>query len=84
MTLPIEPPQVTDNGIAFSVRVDCEKRECLVSTEALLKLCRMKNGAKAPMEMYLAFEATINGVARRMVAARVPGTPMLIGPDSFR
>lgn len=83
MTLPMEPPQLTDDGIAFSVRVDSVKRDCVISTEALLKLCRMRAGTKEPMEMFHAFEATIHGVARRMVAAQVPGTPMRLGPDSF-
>jgi len=84
MSFPPEQPQIADSGSAFSVRVDSIRRDCVISTEALSKLSQLKPGAKTPMETFLAFEASINGVARRMVAARVPGTPMLLGPDSFR
>jgi hypothetical protein len=83
MTDYIAQPRLTKNGVAFTVRVDSVNRECLVSREALDKLSRLRTGISDPMETFRAFEATINGVARRMVTARVPGTPLLLGPDSF-
>ncbi len=83
MTDHIAQPQLTKNGVAFTVRVDSVNRDCLISCEALAKLSRLRTGTSDPMETFLAFEATINGVARRMVTARVPGTPLLLGPDSF-
>lgn len=83
MTLATEQPQITDNGITFSVRVDSVKRDCVISTAALSKLSQLKDGISDPMDTFRAFEATINGVARRMVAANVPGTPLQLGPDSF-
>lgn len=83
MTHPIAEPQLTDTGIAFTVRVDSTNRNCVISKEALAKLSQLRAGISDPMETYRAFEATINGVARRMVAANVPGTPLALGPDSF-
>jgi hypothetical protein len=35
------------------------------------------------MDVFHAFEATINGVARRLVFARVPGTPLRLGANTF-
>ena len=76
-------PQMTDSGVTFTVRVDSVNRDCVISTEALAKLSRLRPGVSDPMETFRAFEATINGVARRMVTARVPGSPLKLGPDSF-
>lgn len=83
MTQPAEQPQVTDKGVAFTVRVDFVKRECLISLDALSKLSAMQSGASTPLDTFRAFEATINGVARRLVAANVQGTPLQLGPNSF-
>jgi hypothetical protein len=83
MTGHIAEPQLTENGVAFTVRVDSINRDCLISCEALAKLSSLRAGVSDPMETFHAFVATINGVARRMVTARVPGTPLLLGPDSF-
>ena len=76
--------QMTENGIAFTVRVDSVNRDCVISLDALSKLSQLRAGITDPMETYRAFEATINGVARRMVTANVPGTPLQLGPQSFR
>jgi hypothetical protein len=77
-------PQLIEDGIAFTVRVDSVNRDCVISKEALSKLSQLRSGALDPMETFLAFEAAINGVARRMVSANVPGTPLQLGPNSFR
>lgn len=79
----VAQPQMTNSGVTFTVRVDFVNRDCVISTDALAKLSRLRPGVSDPMETFRAFEATINGVARRMVAARVPGTPLQLGPDSF-
>jgi hypothetical protein len=76
-------PSMTSTGIAFTVRVDSIDRECVISREALAKLCTLKGLDTDPMGTFRAFEATINGVARRLVAANVPGTPLQLGPNSF-
>lgn len=77
------PPRSTDNGIAFTVRVDSVDHECVISNDALAKLSELQSGAHDPMETYCAFEAKINGVARRLVAANVKGNPLQLGPNSF-
>lgn len=76
-------PYPTDNGIAFTVRVDSIDRECVISNDALAKLSELQSGAHDPMQTFQAFEAKINGVARRLVSANVKGNPLQLGPDSF-
>jgi len=79
-------PLMTREGVTFTVRVDALDRECLITEEALLELSRLK-AVDAPqtsmMEVFHAFESTINGVARRMVFARVPGSPLRLGGKTF-
>lgn len=84
MNHPAPEPRITDAGIAFTVLVDSVKRACVISNEALAKLSKLKDGDIDPMTVYRAFEANINGVARRLVAANVQGTPLLVGPQFFR
>ncbi len=86
MTHYTPPPHLFSEGVLFTVRVDSLDRECLITKEALDKLSALKNidvmGADK-MDIFHAFEATINGVARRLVAARVPGTPLMMTPNTF-
>jgi hypothetical protein len=79
----LSQPRVTESGIAFTVRVDSVDRDCVISNDALAKLSALQNGMHDPLQTFHAFEAKINGVARRLVSANVPGTPLLLGPDSF-
>jgi hypothetical protein len=83
MTQTTEQPRLTERGIVFTVRVDSVNRECEISKESLTKLSALRSGSEEPMETFRAFEATINGVARRMVAANVQGTPLQLKPESF-
>jgi hypothetical protein len=83
MTQATAQPQITEHGIAFTVRVDSVNRDCVISQEALSKLSQLRSGISDPMETFHAFEATIHGTARRMVAANVQGTPLQLGPNSF-
>jgi hypothetical protein len=84
MNQPAAQPQLTEEGVTFTVRIDSVNRDCIISKEALLKLSQLRSGISDPMETFRAFEAKINGVARRMVAANVQGKPMQLGPNSFR
>jgi hypothetical protein len=75
----IPQPLLTDEGVVFTVRVDSLNRECLITEEALHQLSPFKNIDSADtdtMDIFHAFEDSINGVARRLVAARVPGVPL--------
>jgi hypothetical protein len=79
-------PLLTSEGVVFTVRVDSLNRECLITEEALHKLSALKaiDSADAnTMDIFHAFEDTINGVARRLVAARVPGTPLTMRSNTF-
>jgi hypothetical protein len=79
-------PLLTHEGVVFTVRVDSLDRECLISKEALHKLSELKAidvSDAGTMDIFHAFENTINGVARRLVAARVPGTPLMMRPHTF-
>jgi hypothetical protein len=83
MSQAMAQPQITENGIAFTVRVDSVNRDCVISLEALSKLSQLRSGISDPMETFHAFEASILGTARRMVGANVQGTPLQLGPNSF-
>jgi hypothetical protein len=63
--------------------VDCVKRECIVSTEALTRLSELGTGEPDLMQTFRAYEANINGIARRLVAAGVPHTPLQLNPQNF-
>lgn len=79
-------PLLTREGVVFTVRVDSLNRECLITEDALYKLSELKAidvTDAHTMEIFHAFEDTINGVARRLVAARVPGTPLVMRPTTF-
>ncbi|QAU33338.1 DUF1488 family protein [Janthinobacterium sp. 17J80-10] len=79
-------PALTGDGVAFTVRVDSLDRACLITKEALQELSRLKSKESpqvSTMEVFHAFEATINGVARRLVFAKVPGTPLRLGANTF-
>lgn len=79
-------PLLTREGVVFTVRVDSLDRECLITEEALHKLSALKNinvVGSDTMDVFHAFEDTINGVARRLVAARVPGTPLMMRSSTF-
>jgi len=79
-------PLITPKGIAFTVRVDSLDRECLITAEALAKLSALKNidvTDTNALDVFHAFENRINGVARRLVVARVPGTPLMMTPNTF-
>lgn len=79
-------PVLTKEGVVFTVRVDSLDRECMITEEALHKLSALKSVDLADaniMDIFHAFESSINGVARRLVAARVPGTPLMLRPETF-
>ena len=71
-------------SIAFSVTVEFTTYNCLVSNEGLAKLCELLDTKETAMETFVAFEAKIHGVARRLIAAGVPRDPVVLGPNSFR
>jgi hypothetical protein len=77
-------PHLVHDGVAFTVYVDYVKRDCLISSEALAQLSELGAGEADPMQTYCAYEANINGVARRLVAAGVAGTPVELGVRNFR
>lgn len=77
-------PCLTENGVAFTVRVDSVNHDCVISADALSKLSQLGNGELDLMDTFHAFEANINGVARRLVSAGVAGTPLQITPHYFR
>lgn len=79
-------PLPTSEGVVFTVCVDSLNRECLITDEALDRLSVHKNidfADAGKMDVFHAFEDTINGVARRLVAARVPGTPLMMRSTTF-
>ncbi len=78
-------PIVSQEGVSFTVTVDFIKHDCLITTQALHKLCavRRDDADEDILEIFKAFEARINGVARRLLAAGVAGSPLTLRPETF-
>lgn len=74
---------LTEGGVAFVVTVDFQRRACLISKSALSQLGRSVDENLDLLGTYLAYHAKINGVARRLVAAGVQDTPVLLSPQNF-
>ena len=77
-------PHVTDTGVAFTVIVDNIPRDCLISSDALQALRGGEKENLDLMETFQAYEANINGIARRMVAAGVQGMPVRLEARNFQ
>jgi len=75
---------LTDAGVAFTVFVDYLPRDCLISNEALNALSGLGKENADLMETYRTYEANINGIARRMVAAGVTGMPVRVEARNFQ
>ena len=81
----INSPCLSQEGVTFTVIVDSVKHNCLITTQALYKLgaFKSKDSDASIMEIFKAIEAKINGVARRLVAAGVAGSPLIMRPETF-
>lgn len=76
-------PHLVDNGVAFTVYVDYVKHNCVISADALTKLSELGAGEADLIQTYCAYEANINGIARRLVTAGVPNTPLCLDVRNF-
>lgn len=76
-------PHLVNNGVAFTVYVDFVRRDCVISADALTKLSQLSSGEPDLLQTFCAYEANINGIARRMVAAGVPNTPLCLDGKNF-
>jgi hypothetical protein len=77
---------LTQQGVAFMVNVEAVGHQCIVTHEAMHKLSALKSVADTEADMltlFHAYEATISGVARRLVAAGVPANPLVMRPATF-
>ncbi|HJV73849.1 MAG TPA: hypothetical protein VJ654_06490 [Noviherbaspirillum sp.] len=75
-----------NDGVAFTVTVEAVTHKCIVTRDAIHSLSAMKNIADTDLDMialFHAYEATISGVARRLVAAGVPGQPLVVRSNTF-
>jgi hypothetical protein len=85
MTHSSEDSAIVNGGVAFTVTtLDFSRHPCIISAEALLSLAKLKSRNFGTLEIFHANEARIRGVARRMIAARVKGSPLRIEAHSFR
>ncbi len=74
---------LAEDGVAFTVTVDYQQRDCLISRDALSSLGRSVNENLDLLATYYAYHAKINGVARRLVAAGVMDKPVLLSTRNF-
>lgn len=76
-------PGLTEEGVRFSVQVDSVERECLILKSALAHLCKLQGFTMDFMNTYRACEARIHSVARRLAAAGVKDTPLVLSTACF-
>ena len=79
----INPPFLTDEGVTFTVIVDHQQRDCLISRDVLSNLSHSVDENLDLLATYDAYHAKINGVARRMVAAGVKGSTVVLSNQNF-
>lgn len=77
-------PRQTKAGVTFTETVEFTTYHCLASNEGLAKLSEHLEVKEPALQTFLAFEARIRGVARRLIAAGVAADPVVLGPNSFR
>lgn len=88
----MQGPQFNADGVLFYVRVEqpfhinrpTSLRQCFVTNDALQKLAQTRNLQAEPREAFLALEAMISGVARRLALAGGRGDPLQLASASFR
>jgi hypothetical protein len=76
-------PRLAEEGVYFKVAMAETVRECLVSRNALAYLCRGQGSTMNFMNTYRACEASIQAVARRLVAAGESASPLVLGAAYF-
>lgn len=79
-------PHLTPEGIAFTVSVDYVRHDCLITEDALKKLSILGSADQSEIDcmmIFRAYEARINGIARRLVSAGVQGTPIKVNANSL-
>jgi hypothetical protein len=76
---------MTKGGVVFTLRMEREDQECLISLDALERLSASKNIDASDadmMEIFHAFETTIDCAARRIAAQRARNALLVLGPDA--
>lgn len=83
MSLVMDRPHLTDEGVAFSVAIGFTTRECLIPRQTLSYICRTWNSDMDYLHAFRTHEDTIIAVARRMVLAGAASTPVLVERKFF-
>ena len=76
-------PCEEDGAVRFVVHAGAIKRECIVSRHALAYLSRLQGHTMNAMNTYLACEAKIHQVARRLLNAGESASPLILGTAYF-
>jgi hypothetical protein len=78
-------PRMTRRGVVFTLRMERVDQECLISLEALERLSASKNIDASDadlMDIFHAFESTIDCAARRIAAERARDALLVLGPGA--
>ena len=79
----LESPRLIKGGVMFAVVVDFQSHDCLVPQQTLSDLCQSGDKKIDLLDAYGAYEARIKGVARRLIAAGISGSPILLETKYF-
>lgn len=78
-----EAPRLMKGGVMFTVVVEFQSHDCLVPQQTLCDLCKSGGKKIDLLDAYGAYEARIKGVARRLIAAGITGSPILLETKYF-
>jgi hypothetical protein len=76
-------PYLTEEGVAFTVPVGFDRKQCIVSRDALFYLSASRNDEAELFNIFQRFEDRIYRVAQRLIIAGAP-TPLTLNVWSFR
>lgn len=72
------------DGIRFTVTVQGAVRRCMVTRDALLFIARVDEDDADLLALFRDYEFRIYRLARMLVAMGIKGSPLILGPWSFR
>jgi hypothetical protein len=84
MGRPPTEPQITDEGVAFTVVADSGGRSCLITHDALYYLCSRHGHTTDLNSAFSAFERKIRRVARQLPDTSQDGDAFILDSELFR
>ncbi|MDB5763102.1 MAG: hypothetical protein JWQ21_2097 [Herminiimonas sp.] len=73
-----------EEGVSFNLTVRGSPRRCFITRDALLQISRIDKPAVDLLSIFHQYEFRIYRLARTLAAMGIKGTPLVLGPWTFR